>query len=93
MDKYKDFDNQIFAITRVMLDLSLTDGQKAELRQVAGEIEQARQDGSLDEGSYQKLLDTLADVGLDYTPPQPEGMEQHGKDMGKKRPRHKEQER
>ena len=41
MDKYQEFDDQIFAITRVMLGFSLTDGQKTELRQVAGEMEQA----------------------------------------------------
>jgi hypothetical protein len=60
ISKYQDFDSEIFEVTKIMIGFSLTDGQKTELLKIAGEIETACQDGS---------LDTMADCGLEL--PQP----------------------
>lgn len=67
MSKYQEFDNQIFDVTKIMIDFSLSEGQKAELLKIAGEIEAARQDGSLTSDERQQLLDTMADCGLDLS--------------------------
>ena len=67
MSKYQEFDNQIFDVTKIMIGFSLSEGQKAELLKIAGEIEAARQDGSLTSDERQQLLDTMADCGLDLS--------------------------
>ena len=65
MSKYQEFDAQIFDVTKIMTGFSLMDGQKAELLKIAGEIEAAHQDGSLSADERQRLLDTMADCGLE----------------------------
>ena len=69
ISKYQEFDAQIFDVTKIMIGFSLTDGQKTELLKIAGEIEAACQDGSLSGDERQRLLDTMADCGLEL--PQP----------------------
>lgn len=46
MDLYQKFDHDIFDVTKIMLGISLTDGQKAELAKIAGEIDAATVVGS-----------------------------------------------
>ena len=41
MSKYQEFDSKIFDITQIMLDCSLTEGQKSELLKISGEIDAA----------------------------------------------------
>ena len=65
MSKYQEFDDQIFEVTKIMIGFSLTDGQKTELLQIAGEIDAACQDGSLSGDERQRLLDAMADCGLE----------------------------
>ena len=69
ISKYQEFDSEIFEVTKIMIGFSLTDGQKTELLKIAGEIEAACQDGSLSADERQRLLDTMADCGLEL--PQP----------------------
>jgi len=52
-----------------MIGFTLTEEQEAELLQIAGEIEGAYQDGTLSGDERQRLLDTMADCGLEL--PQP----------------------
>ena len=69
ISKYQEFDAQIFEATKIMIGFTLSEGQKAELLKIAGEIETACQDGSLSGDERQRLLDTMADCGLEL--PQP----------------------
>ena len=85
MDRYKEFDARIFDITRIMVDFSLSEGQEAELRKVAAEMEEARQDGSLDDGSYRELLDTMADCGLDLRQPEVKTARERPRSKGRDR--------
>lgn len=68
MDKYQEFDNKIFDITRIMLDFSLTDGQKSELRAVMEEMETAHREGLLTDAQHGRLLCTMADCGMELPP-------------------------
>lgn len=68
MDKYQEFDNKIFDITRIMLDFSLTEGQKSELRTVMEEMESARREGLLTDAQHSRLLCTMADCGMELPP-------------------------
>ena len=68
MDKYKEFDSKIFDITRIMLDLSLTEGQKSELRAVMEEMETAHHAGLLTDAQHGRLLCTIADCGMELSP-------------------------
>lgn len=65
MSKHQDFDSEIFEVTKIMIGFSLTDGQKTELLKIADEIEAACQDGSLSADERQRLLETMADCGLE----------------------------
>lgn len=65
MSKYQEFDAQIFKATKIMIGFSLSEGQKAELLKIAGEIKDACRDGSLTSDERQRLLDTMADCGLE----------------------------
>ena len=65
MSKYQEFDSQIFDVTKIMIGFSLSEGQKAELLKIAGEIEDACRDGSLTGDERQRLLDTMVDCGLE----------------------------
>ena len=65
MDKYQEFDNEIFDITRIMLDFSLTEGQKSELREVMEEMETAHREGLLTDAQHGRLLCMMADCGMD----------------------------
>ena len=67
-DKYQEFDNKIFDITRIMLDFSLTDGQKSELRAVMEEMETAHREGLLTDAQHGRLLCTMADCGMELPP-------------------------
>ena len=67
-DKYQEFDSRIFDITRIMLDFSLTEGQKSELREVMEEMDTARQEGLLTDTQYGRLLCTMADCGMELPP-------------------------
>ena len=69
MSRYQEFDAQIFETTKIMIGFTLTEEQEAELLQIAGEIEGAYQDGTLSGDERQRLLDTMADCGLEL--PQP----------------------
>ena len=73
ISKYQEFDAQIFDVTKIMIGFSLTDAQKTELLKIAGEIEAACQDGSLSADERQRLLETMADCGLELpqTPMEP----------------------
>lgn len=73
ISKYQEFDAQIFDVTKIMIGFSLTDGQKTELLKIADEIEAACQDGSLSANERQRLLETMADCGLELpqTPMEP----------------------
>lgn len=44
ISKYQEFDAQIFEATKIMIGFTLSEGQKAELLKIAGEIEAACQD-------------------------------------------------
>ena len=68
MDKYQEFDKKIFDITRIMLDFSLTEGQKSELRTVMEEMEAAHQEGLLTDAQHGRLLCTMADCGMELPP-------------------------
>lgn len=68
MSKYQEFDSKIFDVTKIMLDGSLTDGQKSELLKISGEIDAAVQDGSLSAVERQNLRLTMADCGLELPP-------------------------
>lgn len=68
MEKYQEFDSKIFDITRIMLDLSLTEGQKSELRTVMEEMEAAHREGLLTGAQHSSLLCTIADCGMDLPP-------------------------
>lgn len=68
MDKYQEFDEKIYDITRIMLDFSLTEGQKNELRQVMEEMEAAHQEGLLTDAQHGRLLCTMADCGMELPP-------------------------
>lgn len=68
MDKYQEFDNEIFDITRIMLDFSLTEGQKSELREVMEEMETAHREGLLTDAQHGRLLCTMADCGMELPP-------------------------
>ena len=74
MSKYQEFDAQIFEATKIMIGCSLSEGQRAELLKIAGEIEATHQDGSLSSDERQRLLDAMADCGLDLptAPAKPE---------------------
>ena len=65
ISKYQEFDAQIFDVTKIMIGFSLMDGQKTELLKIAGEIETAYQDGNLSADERQRLLDAIADCGLE----------------------------
>lgn len=67
-DKYREFDSKISDITRIMLDLSLTEGQKSELRAVMEEMDKARREGQLTDAQHGRLLCTMADCGMDLPP-------------------------
>lgn len=67
-DKYQEFDNKIFDITRIMLDFSLTEGQKSELRTVMEEMETAHREGLLTDAQHGRLLCTMADCGMELPP-------------------------
>ena len=67
-DKYQEFDNKIFDITRIMLDFSLTEGQKSELRTVMEEMEAAHREGLLTDAQHGRLLCTMADCGMELPP-------------------------
>ena len=67
-DKYQEFDNKIFDITRIMLDFSLTEGQKSELRAVMDEMEAAHREGLLTDAQHGRLLCTMADCGIELPP-------------------------
>ena len=68
MSKYQEFDSEIFDITRIIVGLSLTDGQKEELLKVSGKIDAAFRDGSLTAAERQQLRLTMADCGLELPP-------------------------
>lgn len=67
-DKYQEFDNKIFDITRIMLDFSLSEGQKSELRTVMEEMDAAHREGLLTDAQYGRLLCTMADCGMELPP-------------------------
>ncbi len=67
-DKYQEFDNKIFDITRIMLDFSLTEGQKSELRTVMDEMDTAHREGLLTDAQHGRLLCTMADCGMELPP-------------------------
>lgn len=64
-DKYQEFDSKIFDITKIMLDFSLTEGQKSELRTVMEEMETAHREGLLTDAQHGKLLCIMADCGME----------------------------
>ena len=68
MSKYQEFDSKIFDITKIMIDFSLTDGQKSELLKIAGEIDAAVKDGSLSEAQRGQLRRTMEDCGMEFPP-------------------------
>lgn len=68
MDKYQEFDDKIFDITRVMLGCSLTEGQESELRKVMEEMEAAHWEGLLTDAQHGRLLCTMADCGMVLPP-------------------------
>ena len=68
MDKYKEFDSKINAITRIMLDLTLTEEQKSALRTVMEEMETAHREGLLTDAQHGRLLCTMADCGMELPP-------------------------
>ena len=68
MDHYSAFDDEIFEITRIMVGLSLSDGQKRELAQVIDRIEAAYQAGNLTNEQRGRLLDNIADCGMELPP-------------------------
>ena len=65
MDRYEAFDNAIFEITKIQVGPTLTEGQKRELLEVAGEIETAFQRGTLTAQERRDLLDSIEDCGLE----------------------------
>ncbi len=68
MSKYEKFDSQIFDITRIMLDGTLTDGQRKELLKVMEEIEAAHREGHLTDEQHSRLLCTMMDCGMEPPP-------------------------
>ena len=58
MDLYQKFDHDIFDVTKILIGLSLTDGQKAELSKIAGEIDAAYSSGQLTAHERSRLLGT-----------------------------------
>lgn len=65
MDYYSAFDDEIFEITRIMVGLTLSDGQRRELAQVVDRIEAAYQAGDLNNEQRGRLLDNIADCGME----------------------------
>lgn len=65
MDLYQKFDHDIFDVTKIMLGISLTDGQKAELAKIAGEIDAAYCSGQLTAHERSRLLDAIKDCGME----------------------------
>ena len=51
-----------------MLDFSLTEGQKSELRTVMEEMETAHREGLLTDAQHGRLLCTMADCGMELPP-------------------------
>ena len=68
MSKYQEFDSKIFHVTRMMLDCSLTEGQKSELLKLSGEIDTAHREGGLSGDERRQLRATMADCGLELPP-------------------------
>ena len=68
MNKYQEFDNKIFEITKIMLGFSLTEGQKSELREVMEEMEAAHREGLLPDAQHGRLLCAMADCGMELPP-------------------------
>lgn len=56
MDRYSAFDDEIFEITRIMVGLTLSNGQERELAQVIDKIEAACQDGNLSNEQRRRLV-------------------------------------
>ena len=71
MSKYQEFDSKIFDITQIMLDCSLTEGQKSELLKISGEIDAAYREGSLSDAERRRLRADMADCGLPLNPVKP----------------------
>lgn len=68
MTKYQEFDSKIFDVTKIMLDCSLTEGQKSELLKISGEIDAAHREGSLSDAERRRLRADMADCGLELPP-------------------------
>lgn len=68
MSKYQEFDSKIFDVTKIMLDCSLTEGQKSELLKISGEIDAAHREGSLSDAERRRLRADMADCGLELPP-------------------------
>lgn len=68
MSKFEEFDSQIFDITRIMLDGTLTDGQRKELLKVMDEVEAAHREGHLTDEQHSRLLCTMMDCGMEPPP-------------------------
>ena len=68
MDLYQKFDHDIFDVTKIMLGISLTDGQKAELAKIAGEIDAAYCSGQLTAHERSRLLSAIKDCGMELLP-------------------------
>jgi len=68
MGKYEKFDSQIFDITRIMLDGTLSDGQRKELMKVMAEIETAHREGHLTDEQHSRLLYMMMDCGMEPPP-------------------------
>lgn len=71
MTKCQEFYSQIFDVTKIMIDFTLTEGQKSELLKISGEIDAACREGSLSGDERRKLRAAMADCGLEL-PPDPE---------------------
>ena len=85
MTQYEFFDAKIFDITKIQVGSLLSEGQKKALLDVAGEIESAYQDCGLSAADRRKLLDTIADCGLDLPAEAPEQTaKQRNKNRGTK---------
>jgi len=68
MSTYEKFDSQIFDITRIILDGTLTDGQRKELLTVMDEVEAAHREGHLTDAEHSRLLCTMIDCGMEPPP-------------------------
>lgn len=68
MSKYQEFDSKIFDITKIMLDFTLTEGQKSELLKISGEIDAAHREGSLSDAERKRLRADMTDCGLELPP-------------------------